>query len=478
LGLDASSIAVQARGVNVEQAWGWLSAHRQQYVEDLKTLVRIPSVSLAGFAPATVRHSAEATAELLRSRGARRVRVLEIEGAHPCVVGELFGDPRWPTVLLYAHHDVQPAGDDAEWSHPPFDPVESGARLYGRGAADDKSAIVAFAAAIEACLSTLGELPLNLRLLIEGEEECGSTHLGEYLQQNPELLEVDAVLLADTDNFEAGLPSLTTSLRGLVACDITVRGLAQSLHSGGWGGPVPDPSMGLCRALASLVKPDGTLNLPSVTHHVRPLTTLEQEAIESLPSSSAHFRKSAGLLEGVELLSDRPWESTWRKPALVVHALQASSRKDARNILCHEAWAQVGVRLVPDMNPDDLLRELEAALRSNLPWGLELSLSNERLSSWWCVDTENQAFVAALRALEGGYGRPAIMIGCGASIPFVDTFSRLRAGVPIILLGIEDPLSNAHSENESLSLDDWEKCARSIILFFHEYGTSSGFLPS
>lgn len=454
---------------DIDRALAHHRANAAAYRRELEALVRIPGVSFPGFPAAEVRRSAEAVADLLRRCGLESVELLEVEGAHPYVYGERVRDARRPTLLLYAHHDVQPPGDEGAWASPPFEPQERGGRLYGRGTADDKSGILVHAAAVDSWLRGVGDVPVNVRVLVEGEEETGSEHLPTLLRQHGARLSADAMVLTDTGNFETGVPSVTIALRGLVVVDVEVRALRQSVHSGMWGGPIPDPALGLSKMLASLVDEDGRIAIPGIYDRVRALTPEERRSIDRLPATAEDFRRQVGLVPGARLLGDRhPWETSWWQPALSVNAVQASSRKDARNIVNDVAWARVGIRLVPDMEPRDVARRLTDALRAAAPWGLEVHVEVETSGAPWKTDTSHPAFAAAFRALAQGYGREPLAIGCGGSIGFVQPFANELGGVPALLIGVEDPYANAHSENESVDLGDLERATRSAIHLYDE----------
>lgn len=451
------------------QAIKSFESKKKDYLSDLKELVKIPSVSFKGFDPTFVIRSAEATAALMKKHGLENVQVINFKDAHPYVFGEWLNAPGMPTLLLYAHHDVQPPGRTEIWKSPPFEPIERDGRLYGRGAADDKAGVVCHLAAISSYLTSAKELPLNVKVIIEGEEEIGSDHLEDFLRAHQELLAADVMVLTDTANFDVGIPALTVALRGMVSVDVEVRALEKSVHSGMWGGPLPDPVMALSKILAKLVDDKGQIAIPGLLKQVRPLSEKQKKSLSSLPYDEKLFREQSGLLQGAEIIGGPTdvYSKMWHLPSLSVNAIQASSREMAANIITDVAWCRLGIRIVPDMSPQDTLEILTKFIKEAAPWGVEVKITPESLAGWWSTDFEGPAFEAAKIALKKGYGREPVMTGCGGSIPFVQPFSEtLRA--PALLIGVEDPHTNAHSENESLHIADWESACRSAIYLYEE----------
>jgi acetylornithine deacetylase/succinyl-diaminopimelate desuccinylase-like protein len=456
--------------MSTDAVLAFADANHGDYLEDLRSLARIPSVSFPGFDPAQVERSAEHVAELCRRRGLENVEVLRIPGAHPYVYADWLHAPGKPTLLLYAHHDVQPPGREELWRSPPFEPTERDGRLYGRGCADDKAGAITHIAAIASWLGATGSLPLNVKLIIEGEEEIGSEHLEAFLAAYASKLMADAIVLTDTANWDAETPSITVALRGLVAVDVTVRSMDHPLHSGMWGGPIPDPVQALARMIASCSDETGRMTIPGVYDDAAKPGAAAEASLKVLEYPEPLFREHTGLDPETRLLvpASEILRSNWYEPSLSVNAIQASSRKDVANIINDSAWAHVGIRIVPDMDPQKTLAALKAHLAANAPWGVKVEFSNEAASPAWTTDTEAPAFAAARRALERGYGKPAVDMGCGGSIPFVGPFAAALKGAPALLIGVEDPLSNAHSENESLHLGMFRKAIASAVALYGE----------
>jgi acetylornithine deacetylase/succinyl-diaminopimelate desuccinylase-like protein len=454
---------------NLTAALEHFKNHTTDHINHLKDLVRIPSISFPGFDPTPVKQSAEAVANLLRKSGLHDVRILDAGTGHPSAFGQWTGAPGKPAILLYAHHDVQPTGREELWTTPPFEPSERNGRLYGRGVSDDKGGVMMHVAALRSYLASTGSLPMNVKVVIEGEEEVGSTNLDKLLQGHRELFSADVVLIADSENFDSGIPSLTASLRGIVTVNIEVRTLSSSVHSGTWGGPLPDPVLALAKMLAGLVNDQGIPVIPGLMDKVRVLSPAEKADLNALPFKEPLYREQSKILNGVQIIGGEGsvYEKMWYRPSIAVNAIEASSRRQAANIINDSAWARVGIRIVPDMDPVETLNLLKNHLTHHAPpWGVEVKIEQESPSRCWRTDTNGPVFESARAALEKGYGRKPVIVGAGGSIPFVQTITEALGGIPALLFGVGDPYTAAHSENESLLISDWESGCRSLIHLF------------
>lgn len=445
--------------MTAEKALDYVEKNLSKTLEDLKTSVKIPSVSLEGFDPKQLNSSAECIAERCKSVGLENVELIQFGDVHPYVFAEWNHQKDAPTLLLYAHHDVQPPGREEKWKSNPFQPTERDGRLYGRGTADDKAGIFAHLAAIDAFMKTAGQLPVNVKVLIEGEEEIGSEHLAEFVKRNKTKLHADGMILTDCANIDTGIPSITTSLRGMVAVDVEVETLSHPVHSGLWGGILPDPVVTLSKILATLTDHQGNILIDGIYDDVKPPSDIELKSYKSIKMENV-ARSATGLARNLPFTVKESQfaEYLWRQPALSVNAIQSGSRKLVSNIIQDGAWARVSIRIVQNMNPDKVLKQLTEHLQKQCPSTCKVKITPERNSQWWAIDdVSSDVYQIAAKALEKGYRQPTQFIGCGASIPFVQPLSEELGGIPAILVGVEDPFTNAHSENESLHLGDFRK---------------------
>ena len=467
----AGSSRAEARGSTLRTAALRAVGKRFDELKDaLVELVRVPGVSAAGFPPDELRRSAEVTAGVLRRLGVEGVAVLDLPGAPPYVYGDWLHAPGAPTVLVYGHHDVVPPGPPERWTSPPFLPVERKGRLYGRGTADDKGGFLAWVGAASAYLGAAGRVPVNLKFLIEGEEETGSTNLPAFLEGYRSKVGADVVVLSDTSNFATGVPALTWQLRGLVQVDVEVTCLDRPVHSGDFGGAVPDPVRILCRLLDDLRAKDGRIDVPGLYRRVARPSVAVRRRLRQLPFSEAAFRRGAGMLSGTRLERERGvsvYEQVWTRPSLTVIAIEAHPLHGAANQILDSARARLSLRTVPNMDSREAGELLIRKLTAKPPAGAHVSARITRSTPWWTTEPAGPAFEAAMRALEKGYGKRPALIGSGASIGFVKPFADAM-GVPSLLTGVEDPGCAAHSEDESLHLGDWKKAMRSAVHLYEE----------
>jgi acetylornithine deacetylase/succinyl-diaminopimelate desuccinylase-like protein len=423
-----------------------------QVQQDLETLVAIPSVSAVDWPAEPLRRSADAVAEMLRSVGAE-VKVLRSEHGHPAVVGYFAAPPGAPTVLLYAHHDVQPPGPESEWGSPAFTPTMRDGRLFGRGSSDDKAGVVAHVAALRAFE---GKPPVGVAVFIEGEEEAGSENLRSYLEQERERLSCNAVVVADGGNWRLGEPALTTTLRGVVSCVVELRVLDKAVHSGQFGGPFPDALTSMAHLLATLHDKKGDVAIEGIARGKAKKLDLTEEEL----------RTQAGARAGVQLigkggLTDR----LWMKPSVSILAIDAPAVRDAINQLVPVSRAKVSMRIPPGQDGKMALAALVAHLRKNVPWGAEVRISHESSGEPFVTKTGGPAYKAMKAALSKAWDHKAVDIGAGGTIPFLFDLAELFPKAEIMVTGVEDPRSGAHGPDESLDLGELERACLAEALF-------------
>ncbi|WP_422773566.1 dipeptidase [Plantactinospora sp. WMMC1484] len=419
---------------------------------DLERLVRIPGIAFDGFDHSQVERSAEAVAELLRGCSLD-VRVVR-SGGQPAVIGKRPAPPGAPTVMLYAHHDVQPVGDPSLWQSDPFEPVERDGRLYGRGAADDKAGILAHVAALRA----FGDaLPVGVVLFIEGEEEYGSDSLERLLVEYRDEIAADVIVIADSGNWDIGVPALTTSLRGIVNCFVEVRTLAQAVHSGMFGGGVPDALTTLCQLLATLHDPAGDVAVEGLVSGAGATVDYPEERL----------RAEVGMLDGVSFLgTGRLTDRFWNKPAISVIGLDAPPTAEAPNALVPSARAKLSVRLAPGDQAASAYAALVEHLRKHAPFGATVTVTREHDGEPCVIDASGPVYDAARAAFRTAWdGAEPVDMGVGGSIPFIETFRRMFPEAAILVTGVEDPHAQAHGPNESLHLGEFARvCLAEALL--------------
>ncbi len=422
-------------------------------IRDLTELVRIPGIAFDGFDHSQVERSAEAVATLLREAGMPDVRIVRA-GGQPAVIGRRPAPPGAPTVLLYAHHDVQPIGDAEQWQTPPFEATERNGRLYGRGTADDKAGVMAHIAALRAYGDTL---PVGLVIFVEGEEEFGSGSLETLLREYREDLAADVVVIADSGNWDVGVPALTTSLRGIVNLFVDVRTLDHAVHSGQFGGAVPDALISLSRLIASLHDDAGDVAVAG----------LFSGHAAALDYPVERFRVEGGLLEGTQLIgTGRLVERMWTKPSVSVLGIDAPPSHGAPNALVPKARAKISVRLAPGDDPAKAYDAVKSHLESHAPWGAEVTVTLEESGAPCVIHAEGPMYDAARAAFRSAWdGVDPVDIGIGGSIPFIATFQELFPAAAILVTGVEDPDARAHGPNESLHLGEFARaCLAEALL--------------
>lgn len=426
---------------------------------DLERLIAVPSVSADPGAADRVRASAETVADLARGAGAADVEICSVPDGAPAVIAQWPAPEGMPTVLLYAHHDVQPTGDRAAWTSPPFEPTERDGRLFGRGASDDKAGVMAHIAALRAYD---GRPPVGVTLFAEGEEEIGSPTFREFLDAYRDRLAADVIVVADSMNWTLDTPALTTSLRGLVDCTVEVSVLDHSVHSGMYGGPVLDALTSLCRLLATLHDEAGDVAVPGLVRR--------DGADVEYPET--RFREEAGVLDGVRLAGSGPIaDRLWNKPAVSVLGVDATPTAEAANVIVDSARAKVSMRLAPGQDPRAAMDALTSHLRSNAPFGARVSVTEGAVAAPSEMDTAASSYDAARSAFSEAFGTPPVELGLGGTIPFIADITEVFPGAAVLVTGVEDPDSRAHGIDESLHLEQFGKVCLAEALLLDRLAT-------
>jgi acetylornithine deacetylase/succinyl-diaminopimelate desuccinylase-like protein len=465
---------VRADGADRRAALRAVDTRFAEFKAQLAGLVRVPGVSAPGFPAGELRRSAARTADALQRLGVAEVEVLEVPGAPPYVVGECAGALGGPTVLVYGHHDVAPPGPTEAWTTHPFRPVERRGRLHGRGSADDKGAFLAWAAGAAAYLGSSGRVPVHVRFLIEGGEEVGSPRLAEVLRGQRSRLCPDVLVVPDGTTPATGVPAITWQLRGAVDVDVEVSCLDRPVHSGDFGGAVPDPVRILCGLLEDLHGPDGRIAVPGLYGKVARPSAAVRRRLRERPFSEAAFRRAAGMLRGTRLERERGasvWEQAFARPGLAIVGIDVHPLQGAANQILDSARARVSLRTVPDMDPGEAGALLVRKLSARPPAGARVTARIVRSAPWWRAEPAGPAFDAAWRALEQGFGRKPVLLGGGGYLGALGPLAAAYPKTPLLLTGILDPGSGAHAPDEGLHLADWRRLIRSAVHFYAELAT-------
>ena len=445
----------------------YLASMRDTHLEELKEFLRIPSVSAKSEHKPDIEAAARWVAEKLRSAGLDSVEIVPTK-MHPVVYGESLGAPGKPTILFYGHYDVQPAEPLELWTTPAFEPTVRDNNLFGRGTADDKGQVHIHIKALEALLKTSGKLPINIKVMIEGEEEVGSVSLWNFVKENRQRLKADALVVSDTSMLARGVPSVTYGLRGLNYYQIELTAASQDLHSGVFGGAVPNPITILAETIAKLHDRDFHIAVPGFYSDVAELSKAERKALNSLPWKEREFRKTVG---APDLCGEKGYtiiERLWTRPTLELNGIWGGyTGEGAKTVIPSKAFAKLSTRLVPKQDPKKIARQMERHIRKLLPKTVKCKFEVLSTGKPWVAPYTAPIFQKALHALEQGFGKKAVFIREGGSIPFVtqmyDTFK-----VPCVLMGFGLPDENAHAPDEHLSLENYFGGIRAVANFYEQ----------
>jgi acetylornithine deacetylase/succinyl-diaminopimelate desuccinylase-like protein len=456
-----------ADGGSVDKVIDFVNVNRDRYLEELKAFLAIPSISALPAHAADVKRCAEWSADEMRRIGLENVRLISTPG-NPVVYGDWLHAPGAPTILFYGHYDVQPVDPLDLWESPPFEATVRDGEIYARGSADDKGQVFMHFKAIEAHLKQNGKLPVNMRIILEGEEEVGSVNLDEFIRAHKHELSADVVVISDSPMFDRGVPSICYGLRGLVYCQIDLRGSGTDLHSGSFGGAVANPAFVLAQMIAQMKDRGGRIKMPGFYDDVVPLRDEEREAWAKLPFNEKKYKKDFGIPKLFGETGYSTLERTWARPTLEVNGmLSGFTGEGAKTVLPAVAMAKISMRLVPNQNPDKIAALFETYVQELAPKTVALKFTRMHGGKPWMTSFDNPFVQAAGRAIERGFGKAPVFTREGGSIPVVSTFQE-ELGLPSVLFGVGLPDENAHAPNEKLDVSNFHNGIIASAMLYEE----------
>jgi acetylornithine deacetylase/succinyl-diaminopimelate desuccinylase-like protein len=445
----------------------FINVNRDRYLEELKALLAIPSISALPQHAGDVKRCAEWCADEMRRIGLQNVKLIETPG-NPVVYGDWLGDSAAPTILFYGHYDVQPVDPLNLWESPPFEATIRDGEIYARGSADDKGQVFMHFKAIEAHVKQTGRLPVNMKIILEGEEEVGSVNLDDFIRAHKSDLGADVVVISDSPMFARGVPSICYGLRGLVYFQIDLRGSSTDLHSGSFGGAVANPAIVLSQMLAQMKDRGGRIKIPGFYDDVLPLQDEERQAWASLPFNEKKYKKDFGIPKVYGETDYTTLERTWARPTFEVSGLLSGfTGEGAKTVLPAVAMAKVSMRLVPNQDPDKIAKLFEAYMEDIAPRTVAVKVTRMHGGKPWMTSYDNPFVQAAGRAIEKGFGQKPVFTREGGSIPVVSTFQE-ELGLPSVLFGVGLPDENAHAPNEKLDLGNFHNGIIASAILYDE----------
>lgn len=448
----------------------FVESNQDRFLEELKTFLRIPSISTLPEHRTDIERAAAFVADSLRSIGLENVEVIAT-AKHPLVYGEWLHAPGKPTVLCYGHYDVQPPDPMELWDTPPFEPVIRNGNLYARGSADDKGQMYMHIKALEALKAVNGTFPVNVKFLVEGEEEIGGASIAKYVAQNKAKLKADVALVSDTAMYAEGIPTLCIGLRGLIYCELEAAGPARDLHSGLYGGAAPNAVSGLIQVLGKAKDDNGVIRIPGMYDDVIPPAPAEKSSWESLPFDEGEFlKKEVGSIRLTGEPGKSVLERVWARPTFEVHGIAGGfTGAGAKTVIPAKATAKVSMRMVPNQDPEKAIAAFRQFIQDNQPEGVQLELKVLSSSPAVMVNPDHPAIQTAAKAFSDIFGRPTVYIRSGGSVPIVGDFAN-HLGIPTVMMGFGLPDDGLHSPNEKYNLGNYYKGIMTLAHFFEMYG--------